>query len=325
MKCVKFTAAVMIFVILMSNASEAKYYFSDSRKETPQDFTDFLSDCTDEERVQLLQTLKAFPGLKDEYFGKLKGLPELSRFAKDSKSATSEKPLKPGTFNEVLPVTVIDASDKGLIKVPITVREIRRNFVYRAYNKLTYLGRNTQDVNYHEIVQWAAEKAGISKEQVKSLPTFALETKIAGKYFEDIWDKMPHEKRVELLKNIEKESGVKIDYETISGMKGAAALAALQGAITIWGLPKIIATVFVLIVDLITDSTILILIAEGIGHAIGTILSPLGALLTSPIGIGITAVIIASSVFSFGAAEKETVSAFILAVNMIKTRKYLKY
>lgn len=325
MKYMKFTAAVMIFVIFMSNAAEAKYYFSDSRKETPQDFTDFLSDCTDEERVQLLQTLKELPALKDEYFGKLKGLPELSRFAKDRKSATSEKPLKPATFNEVLPATVLDASDKGLMKTPITVRAIRRGLVYRAYNKMTYLGRNTQDVDYHEIVQWAAEKAGVSKEQVNSLPTFALETKIAVKYFEDLWAKMPHEKRVELLKNIEKESGIKIDYETISGMGGAAALAALQGAITIWGLPTIISVLFMLFADVITNSTILILIAEGTGYTIGTILSPIGALLTSPIGIGITAVIIASSVFRLGAAEKETVSAFILAVNMIKTRKYLKH
>ncbi|MBQ3448180.1 MAG: hypothetical protein IJG37_11095 [Synergistaceae bacterium] len=324
MKHIRLVAAVMLCVILLSNIAEARYYFSESHKDTPQDFTDFLSDCTDEERVQLLQALKELPALKDNYFGKLKGLPEISHFAKNRKSATVERPPKPATFNEVLPVTVIDASDKGLMTVPITPAQIRRGLVYRAYNKLTYPGRGTQDVDYHEIVQWAAEKAGVSKEQVKSLPTFALETKIAEKYFESIWDNLTHEQRVEFLKGIEKESGAKIDAETISRMGGIAALAAIQTAITVWGLPTILATSFAVLADLLSNSVILIATAKFLGTALGTVFSPLGWFLTSPIGWGVTVILAGSGLYQLGSAEKETVSAFILTVNMIKARKYVK-
>ena len=72
------------FSIFSNNNAKMPSWFP-TRKETPQDFNDFLDSCNDTERVQLLQALGAlkpsdmlswFPSdykLKDEYFGKLKG------------------------------------------------------------------------------------------------------------------------------------------------------------------------------------------------------------------------------------------------------------
>lgn len=104
----RFVALVTAFVMAM-NCHAGAYTLSQTRKESPQDFNDFLADCTTIERIQLLQTLKDFPDLKDEYFGKLKGLPPLNRFTTDKNKASSSLPLKPSSFNEVLPETVYSA------------------------------------------------------------------------------------------------------------------------------------------------------------------------------------------------------------------------
>ena len=86
---------------IFSKEEVTVYYFSDLRKETLQDFSEFLFSYTDEEHVMLLQTLKELPSLKDAYFGKLEGLPALDKFTADKEKATPAMPLKPSTFNEV--------------------------------------------------------------------------------------------------------------------------------------------------------------------------------------------------------------------------------
>lgn len=318
MKHLKMITVIMVFVMIMPNVSGAEYIFSES----PQDFTDFLESCTDEERVLLLQSLKALPNLKDEYFGTLKGLPDLENFTANINEVTQDTPLKPKTFNEVPPVTVISAIDYDIIDdEEISAEAVRKALVYRTYNKLTYPFRDDKSVDYHSIVKWAAKESGISEQQVNNLSTFYLESRIAEKYFEEIWDKLSHEQRIEFLNSIEKESGVQLNKEAISAMKGAAVLAALQAAISIWGLPTITATALAVLAKILSGP-ILAFIMKGLGYAIGAIFSPLGWLLTTPAGWGITAIIAGTGIYHMGSAEKETVSAFILTVNLIKVYKY---
>lgn len=319
MKHIKFIAVVMLCVISVSNIADAEYLFSESRKETPQDFTNFLESCTNEERVMLLQALKDFPDLKDEYFGNLKGLPELDKFAEDKNKETKDLPAKPSTFNEVLPVTVLDAVSKGVIPPEkISVHNIRKAIIWRAYNKLTYPLRSEAD--YHEIVKWAAEKSNVSSEHVKALPTYMLEKKVAEKYFEDLWEKLNPEQRAELLKNMEKETGVNFDADTISLMGGAAAFTAIQGAIIAYGLPVIVMDV---LTWLLSSNWLIAYFVFPTTIPIMTGSSMLAWILTGPIGMTITGGLAVGGAFMLGRAEKETVSAFILTVHMIKAKKFV--
>ncbi|MBQ7193292.1 MAG: hypothetical protein IJR98_02865 [Synergistaceae bacterium] len=320
----KFMAAVMVVVMSamfgIPSSPSGAYTFSQTRKESPKDFNEFLDDCTLVERVQMLQVLKDLPKLKDEYFGKLRSLPALESY--------TDKSRKPSTFNEVLPDTVIDAMTKGIISSEaLSTSAVRKALVWRAYNKTTYYFRGDSEVDYHGIVQWVAGKSGVTQEQVKTLPTFSLENKVIEKYFEMVWEKLTYDQRAELLKQLEKESGIRIDVASISTMGGAAALATLQGVVIAYGLPTVMGSIAAWIVSVIVGNgwlaTLLAALGYGSGWLTGMLTSGLGALVTGPIGLTVTASIVAGGVFMMGSAEKETVSAFVMSVGLIKAKKYL--
>ena len=318
---IKFITSIILSFVLISNPALAagKYTFSETRKENPQDFNDFLYSCTPIERIQMLQALQALPKLKDEYFGKLEKLPELNYFAKNKNEASASKPLKPATFNEVWPETVLDAVRKDIIKpADIWSPAIRKELVWRSYNKWTYCFRGDDAVDYHGIVQWAAEKNGISKELVSALPTFALERKIAEKYFEMLWDKLSPEQKKEVLDKVEKETGKTIhDKRAISYMGGSAALAALAVTINIIGFPF-----YVLL------TTTIHAVAAFLGLTLPWIVyqtaTTLAAILGSTVGFAISGVLFVIGLTFLGSSEKDTVSAFIMTVNMIKTARWVK-
>ena len=321
MKYSKFTALLTLFAFMMTvlEIPAAGYTFSQTRKESPQNFNEFLDSCTLTEKIQMLQALKDLPKLKDKYFGKLRGLPALDRFTTDKDKATPAKPLKPATFNEVLPETVIDAMREGIIDFEdLSASAVRKALVWRAYNKTTYLFRGDKEVDYHGIVQWAAEKSGVDAQQVKNLPTFALENKIAEKYFAALWDKMTHEQRVAVLNNLEKETGITVDKNAVVSMSGAAAIVALSamfysGNTLLWAISLLTAVEWIPAV-LGVFGINLTLGKAGIGMAI----------LYGPIGWTIAAGLASASVYFMGSAEKETVSAFIMTVGIIKAQKFAK-
>ena len=49
-----------------------------------------------------------------------------------------------------------------------TPEGIRKALVWRAYNKMTYMFRGDKEVEYHELVQWAASKQGVDKQVIES-------------------------------------------------------------------------------------------------------------------------------------------------------------
>ncbi len=326
MKYSKFTALLTLIAFMMTvlEIPAGAYTFSQTRKESPQDFNEFLASCTITERIQMLQALKDLPKLKDKYFGKLRGLPALSNFTTNKDKTTPSKPLKPSTFNEVLPETVIDAMWEGIIGIEdLSVSAVRKALVWRAYNKTTYLFRGDKEVDYHGIVQWVAEKSDVDKQQVKNLPTYALENKIAEKYFEAMWDKMTYEQRVAVLNNLEKEAGINIDVKAIASMSGAAVIvfwsSVMLSSITIAGqsIP-----IFLLLIAY-TQTVLTWAASTFLGVTLTTGKIGIGYLiLGGPWGLALAAGLAGIGAFFMGSAEKETVSAFIMTVGMIKAKKF---
>lgn len=327
--------SILLSVVLtfMSGFPAGAYSFSETRKETPQDFNDFLNSCTDVERVQLLQALGAlkpsdmlswFPSdykLKDEYFGKLKGLPKLSYFANDEKKATASKPLKPETFNDVLPETVIDAISRGIIdKEEISPSAIRKALVWRSYNKVTYMFRGDKEVDYHGIVQWVAGKTGLEKRQINSLPTYTLEMKVAEKYFETLWDQLSTEQRMAVLNNVEKESGKILDNKTaIASLGGAGAIAALYAVIIAnygFGLYVALSSAIAAVGSLFgaTFPFVVYTTASSWLHSFA---------LVPYIGWAIEAALVSFGIYMLGSSEKDTVGVFLMTVNSIKAHRYM--
>lgn len=320
------------FSIFSNNNAKMPSWFP-TRKETPQDFNDFLDSCNDTERVQLLQALGAlkpsdmlswFPSdykLKDEYFGKLKGLPNSDVFTTDKKKETASKLLKPETFNDVLPETVLDAVEKGILdKSEISTEAIRKALVWRAYNKTTYVFRSDEEVDYHGIVQWVAGKTGLETRQINSLPTFSLEIKIAEKYFETLWTQLSIEQRMTILNNVEKESGKILDNKTaVASLSGAGAIAALQTFIAVnYG--------FALYTAL---SSAIYAIGSTIGvtwpfYVYTTASHWLHSFAMVPvIGWVIEGALVSLGIYMLGSSEKDTVGVFVMTVNSIKIQRYM--
>lgn len=58
MKGYRFTAVLLVFVMVFSVPAESAYVFSETRKDTPQDFNNFLNDCSQEDIKLMRQALK---------------------------------------------------------------------------------------------------------------------------------------------------------------------------------------------------------------------------------------------------------------------------
>ena len=245
MKRSRFTALIVVLSLMFSIPAESRYVFSEIRKDTPQDFNEFLNGCSSEELQLMRQALK-------------------------------------------------DDGDN-------TPSAVRKALVWRAYNKTTYMFRSDDVVDYHEIVKWAAKKLGVESKAADNLPTYELEKEIVTKFFAKLWENLPPEKKQELVDEMVKEGYLKsqgsninwsnINYAEIAGqlwvfyqMNPELALALLAGAGTAL-------------------------------YIAGSFLAALG-----PVG---WAAIAAGGVWMAG-ADVDTVSSFIVAVNMIKTRKYMK-
>ena len=58
MKRSRFTAVILILVMIFSVPAEARYVFSQTRKDTPQNFNEFLNECSTEDLQLMRQALK---------------------------------------------------------------------------------------------------------------------------------------------------------------------------------------------------------------------------------------------------------------------------
>ena len=139
--------------------------------------------------------------------------------------------------------------------------------------------REDKEIDYHEIVQWAAKKLGVDSLHVKNFSTYQLEKEVAEKYFAQLWKDLPPEERQKLIDNIVEDES---DKSTRLQLGAYNILSSLN--------PEMLA---------------------GAGAAI-VALGPVA-----------WAALAAGGLYMAG-AEDNTVSAFVMTVNIIKTRKYAR-
>ena len=180
-KCIAVVIAIVMAVI--GSVPAGAYTFSQTRKESPQDFNEFLDDCTLSERVQIMQALQDLPS----------------------------------DYNTAKTDTVIAAINSGRLNAEsVSPEAIRKAIVWRAYNKLAYPFKSYDEIDYHGILQWAAEKSDITTRRINEYSTFGLEKEIAEEHFTMAWEKMTPEERAIVL-----------PVPGAGTMKGAAAFGAM--------------------------------------------------------------------------------------------------
>ena len=218
----------------------AGYSVHATRRDSPDDFNAFLNRCSLEERVSLMQALMGFENehLSRHHFGLLSGLKDWTDYASRKKDATPERPIRPKTFNDVPPETVVDAIRRGILPEScVSPAAIRKELQWTCCSKLRFHALNHRKVNYHkEALQWVCEKRGIPKSPVRNLSTYELERKFVERYFAQVWDSLKPAQKAELLRKIEKSSKSTIANKAgIAAMSGGAAMAALGTTVAFTG------------------------------------------------------------------------------------------
>ena len=202
--------SIALSIVFFCGHELLAYTLSTTNVERKTEFDEFLDRCSSEERIALLQALRAFDvKIEDKLFGKVKGLKGLGNYTNSQKRAYEMRDkgvlLRPKTFNEVPPETVLDAVRKGYVTLDYSQNAIRKELLWRRYHKTIWWAYRKGKINYHyDILRWVAEKKGVSKELINKHSTFDLERTVAKKYFEKIWDTLTTEQKQELLRKIEK-------------------------------------------------------------------------------------------------------------------------
>ena len=309
---------VGIFVWMSSGtSSDTGYRVNLDEKESPERCSEFLENCTLAERIALMQSLR---GLKQKIgvncYGKLEGLFTKDKYAESEKGVTDNKQLLPKTYNDVSPTTVADAMAKGhLSEDLVSVSSIKKQMVWRRYNKTTYPFRGKEELDYHaDYVMWAAKKCGIDEKMRNELSTFYLEQAVYKKYFENIWDKLSPEQREALLTRIEGTGGRVGDKVAIVAMSGAAAISALSVTAACAGFA------------FYTSLTSAMAVAAGwvgvtLPFAAYASTTATVAVLTGPIGWCVAGGAAVAGGVALGWPDKDLVIAFVMTANAIKARK----
>ena len=199
---VKRYAVLIPVLVLAMCAPVCGYTFSESRKDTPEDFNSFLADCTVSERIQILQSLQALPS----------------------------------EYNTMKPDDVVRAVNSGKLSAEkVSASEIRKAVVWRAYNKITYPFRNDREIDYHGILQWAAKKSDVTSRRIDEFSTFMLEKEVSQEYFAKVWDKLsPAEKTAVLAGTAGAAAlGAGAAYGAIAF---SATIPILPAVIAVWGM-----------------------------------------------------------------------------------------
>jgi len=311
--------SVILCMLFFAGSELFAYTVNTARVDSAEDFDNFLEKCSPRERIILLQTLRALDEkVGDELFGKVKGLSDLGNYTNGPKRAKEMRGqgvfLRPKTFNDVSPDTVLDALEKGYVKLDYSQEAIRKKLIWRRYNKLNYVWHRKKGIDYHrDILRWVASKKKVEKNLINNHSTFDLERAVANKYLEQIWDKLTPEQREELLSKIESTTGASVgDKVAIAAMSGGAAIAALGATVALSGFAFYT-----------TMSVVISTVAGWLGVTLpfaaymGT--SSTVAALAGPIGWVLAAVAITGGAIWMGLPEEDTIAAFVIQVNQIKT------
>ena len=327
----KIVSVFCVFLVLMTNINAEVVKSIVPQKETPEQFDSFLKHCTLLERITLAQSLGYLPSIPQEAFGKLKyeegkqrstdtiALEPYDSYADSNEdNKNPEKPIRPKTFNELPPVLVISAINENFLEESLFSPEtIKKELLWACSFWFTYLFKSKSEVNYSNIVDWIAEKKDIGSYFINKLSTYELSELIAKEYFErsfsQVWDGMSEEKRIDLLRKIETDKGVK--FNNIAGIASGSAAAALGTLSTTIGLTGF---AFYTTMSSIICSTFAI-IGVTLPFTAYMASSTAAAALGGPIGWGIASVMLAATPFFFGWPTPDPVERFIVAKFLIES------
>ncbi len=305
--------------LFFASVEVCAYSVCPKRIDNADDFNSFLERCSARERVQLLQTLQALDlEVQDEFFGKVEGLKALGNYTNDPERAKEMADkgvmLRPRTFNEVSPDTVLDALKKGYITLNYSMQAIRNAIVWRRYSKLNFAWHSKQAIDYHDdILRWVATKKDVDNNQIENFSTFQLERAVAQKYLEQIWEKLSAEQREKMLNDLETSTGVSVgDKKLVLTLSTEQAVEALEKSLAFSD------KTFNLSMAVITLSTAKVLnIALPFAALVGVSSAVTAA--AAPIGWGLSAVAITGDAILSGSTDEDILAAFVIQSNIIKT------
>ena len=173
----------LVLPVLCSLLKFPRHRFSKFGKDSPADFNLFLNSCTDIERIYMLQALQQLP----------------SGFLSTN-------------YNNAKPEDVIKAVRAGKINSSeISPSAIRKALVWRSYNKATYMFRSDDEVDYHDIVKWAADNLEITSQQISNFSTYQLEKEVSRKFFSKIWDSLTYKQKETMLHDLKLKRTWRLD------------------------------------------------------------------------------------------------------------------
>lgn len=305
------------FSLLLTSCEDNDLIDKDSKDTNGEYLLKLITSFSIEEKIIMAQSLKLFPALDEKDFGKY-GIPGPDNFVDDISKVEKNKKLRPNSFNEIPSSFVKDAiSSNRIDKELISPLKIVNQFIWYSSSTFTYPFKSSK-CNYHEVVQWVASKKGIHPNAIKFYSTFKLEQEIHKKNLEGIWDNLTKEQRIELLKEIEKQTGSKVgDYVAIAGLSGAAALATLATTVGFTGFA------------FYTTMASVICFVGGLAgvtfpFVVYTTASYLVAVLSGPVGWVIAGTTAAGSTIWLNLANSDKAAGFVMALNIIKAERLKK-
>lgn len=210
-------------------------------------------------------------------------------------------------------VDLADADDP----VPATldrekiIREINDKVIWMSNSIFTWPFKDNR-LHYDETARWAARKMGVPDAVAEGLPTYKVEQAIAIKMFEGMWERLPQEQRLQLLKRLDPDQSEVKDHAAVAVLSGTAAAATLAATSLFAGF-AFYTTMSVVI------SSVAAFLGLTLPFAVFTSASATVAFLASnPIGWALLSAAAASAIAVLLGANARKTAAFVCQVNVLR-------
>ena len=202
------------------------------------------------------------------------------------------------------------ASGKHLNGPDQDARDLQAHAHWISSNVLEYPFHKAKNLDYHKLVVWVGEEAGIHQKRLNKSSTFAIEHELHELLFAQMWDKLSRKERRDLLAKIDPNDGIKNKAEKVI-MGGHAALRALSATVALKGFPFYSSM-----------STTIAAVANTMGvtlpfSAYSGASAVLGVL-SGPVGWAVMAVASIGSLAFVGRADLKKTTALIMQIHSLK-------
>lgn len=214
------------------------------------------------------------------------------------------------TLKKSLELLPSKATVADLQHAAVDADDIQAKVLWLSTNIFAYPFMKASKLDYHKLVAWVAEEAGVRKPIVNSASTFTLERELFKMLFAQLWDKMTAKQREDLLKKMDSAGLIK-DKAAMAAMGGAGALAALSTTVAFTGFAFYT-----------TMSMAIASVASAIGvvlpfAAYGSAASLIG-ILSGPIGWVIMGLSALGGLALAGRANLQKTTAFVAQIHALK-------